>query len=390
MDPHMKTTSTGSIKDDQNSPQRQQSILSDEVDKIDKGSQTEIAPMEGASGSSHQRPQQSESSDGQVETTQIGLIKEVPNSSSQELQQTPLEEADETNNNGQGAPTSSIQGLQQSESTKTKSNEQESQAMQRRHMFVEDVLKELRKGDWKGIKNLLRQRDPQRGVRQEITRAGENILHLAIIMGKLDVVKKITEDDDEKLPRYFLNEPTCYGETPTTMAASSNMLEVLKLLARKDTDALRVMNYEYNLPVTVATFMGHTRVAIYLFENTPKDLLKHKFHGPRLLWTCIKSRQDDIALRLLKLWGNDFGDIFKLRYDDSLEEEEEEDNDDDDDDHDSYVFDYHYLSDNRRKRMLLNALARRSSTSTGRLSTFVMAMLSVPRKLSTKYGKKIN
>ena len=121
-------------------------------------------------------------------------------------------------------------------------------------------------------------------INQKITEYGETALHLATSKGNTELVKellKLMSDEGVEIT-------DTDGFTALFTAAKIGATEIAELLVKKNEKSLS-MPKAGHIPVTVACTCGHKDTVLFLYSQTPLELLlrEHGRYGALLLHQSI-------------------------------------------------------------------------------------------------------
>ena len=146
------------------------------------------------------------------------------------------------------------------------------------HRYVE-------RGNWKAAKACIH-KDPNAVF--STSPSGKTALHVAVIAGNEDIVKKLVNTQEERLLKMQDKD----GYTALARAADlTGNKKMAECMVEKNKDPLTMKTKEGQIPVTLASAKGHKEMTRYLYSQTPSQVLLHQggYYGAVLLTRCIAS-----------------------------------------------------------------------------------------------------
>ncbi|XVF61114.1 hypothetical protein PTKIN_Ptkin08bG0102900 [Pterospermum kingtungense] len=138
-------------------------------------------------------------------------------------------------------------------------------------------------------------------VREKITLKEDTALHVAVLAGKVDIVKELVR----RMEKADLELKNDMGETAFSIATINESHEMVRAMVDKDPNLLNVKNKYGAIPVVVASLFSAKQMVRDLYSQTPKEILKPENEdrsGATLLNTLIADDIFDLALSLLKTY----------------------------------------------------------------------------------------
>ena len=130
-----------------------------------------------------------------------------------------------------------------------------------------DLHKSLQNGDWNAAKEFL-DRHPQ-AKSAEITFSGQTALHVAGEAGHVHIVEELVKQMSEENLEIKDNE----GFTALARAAYNGNYRIAECMLGKNENLIRIATKEGDIPVVLALFNGHLKLARYLYLLTPPEIL---------------------------------------------------------------------------------------------------------------------
>ncbi|KAF2309273.1 hypothetical protein GH714_001463 [Hevea brasiliensis] len=159
------------------------------------------------------------------------------------------------------------------------------------HMAVEQ-------GDLNTVMGLLK-RNPN-DLRAKITVIGQTALHVAVLAER----EKIVEELVKFMSKEDLEMKTNFGNTAFALAALNGMIDMAKVMLKKNQDLVTIKNdYNGQIPLVTASLYGQQEMIRYLSEHTPIHFLQPRTNdknGATQLNCLITNEMYDEALDLLK------------------------------------------------------------------------------------------
>ena len=130
-----------------------------------------------------------------------------------------------------------------------------------------DLYKALQLGDWKAAEEFLN-RHPH-AISAKITVWEKTALHVAAEAGHVhiveELVKRMSEED--------LEIKDIDGNTALAQAAYYGNYRIAKCMLGKNEKLISIPTYTLEIPVCLALFNGHLKLARYLYLLTPLEIL---------------------------------------------------------------------------------------------------------------------
>ena len=143
----------------------------------------------------------------------------------------------------------------------------------------------MKSGDLKKTEELL---GDGKILGKNITVLNKKVLHMAVFAGHEHIVENLVKGMDYK----YLRKRDIYGYTALAETTLHGNYEMAKCMIDKNDKLVRIPSYKKLLPVVLAVFHKHIKLARYLYRRTPlKDLLaENGFNGVTLMiqvmYTC--------------------------------------------------------------------------------------------------------
>lgn len=166
-----------------------------------------------------------------------------------------------------------------------------------KNAHFEEFWKHLKSGDWDKIKEILEKHPKMLG--KNITALNKKALHMAVFAGQKKIVENLVDLMEDK----DLRRRDKYGYTALAEATLHGNYEMAECLLNKDMGLISIPSYNNKLlPVVLAVFHKHLKLARYLYRRTPlKDLLEENGpSGVTLIIQVMYTEDFDIALDLIK------------------------------------------------------------------------------------------
>ncbi|KAK7813869.1 ankyrin-2 [Quercus suber] len=173
--------------------------------------------------------------------------------------------------------------------------------IQGKNAHYEELCKHLKSGksdDWDKIKEILKKHPEVLG--KNITVKNKKVLHLAVFAGHENIVQELVKQMSEN--DLVLEKRDQFGYTALAETTLHGNCEMAKCMIDKNHKLVRIPSYKKLLPVVLAVFHKHIKLARYLYRRTPlKDLLaENGLNGVTLMIQVMYTRDFDIALDLIR------------------------------------------------------------------------------------------
>ncbi|KAK2373760.1 hypothetical protein P8452_46691 [Trifolium repens] len=163
------------------------------------------------------------------------------------------------------------------------------------HRFIES-------GEWNDAKVFMNRDET---AMFSTSSSGRTILHVAVIAGHEEIVKKLVKEGKDKLVK--MKDKRGYTALALVAELTGNT-DVAKCLVEKKggqvigQDLLSMKNNDGEIPVLLAAAKGHKEMTSYLFARTKmEDMADNNYHnGVLLLTRCINAEIFGVALSLLQ------------------------------------------------------------------------------------------
>ena len=130
-----------------------------------------------------------------------------------------------------------------------------------------DLYKALRDGDSNGANEFLK-RHPQ-AISAKITVTAKTALHVAAEAGHVHIVEELVKQMSEE----NLEIKDIYGYTALAHAAYYGNYRIAECMLGKNENLIRIATNVGDIPVVLALFNGHLKLARYLYLLTPLEIL---------------------------------------------------------------------------------------------------------------------
>lgn len=172
-----------------------------------------------------------------------------------------------------------------------------------KNSHYEELWKHLKSGDWGKIKKILEKHPKILG--KNITALNKKVLHMAVFAGQKKVVENLMEYMIDKNDK-DLRKRDKYGYTALAETTLHGNYEMAEYMIGKDDKLARIPSYNKLLPVVLAVFHKHIKLARSLYRRTPlEDLLAdHGLNGVTLIIQVMYTGDFDIALDLMRRTQN--------------------------------------------------------------------------------------
>ena len=125
----------------------------------------------------------------------------------------------------------------------------------------------LQIGDWNAAKHFL-SRHP-RAISAKITVTDKTALHVAAEAGHVHIVEELVKQMSEKDLEIKDND----GFTALALAAYTGNYRIAKCMLEKNKNLISIGSGNGNIPVVLALYSGHLKLARYLYSLTPQEIL---------------------------------------------------------------------------------------------------------------------
>ncbi|KAL0008118.1 hypothetical protein SO802_009620 [Lithocarpus litseifolius] len=159
------------------------------------------------------------------------------------------------------------------------------------------LYKSLQIGDWNAAKEFLN-RNPH-AISAKITVRDKTALHVAAAAGHVHIVEELVKQMSEE----NLEIKDIYGYTALALAAYFGNYRIAECMLGKNKNLIRIAINSGDIPVVLALFNGHLKLARYLYLLTPPEILMPENGSMGALVVCeaIYNKALDIALDLVQL-----------------------------------------------------------------------------------------
>ena len=130
-----------------------------------------------------------------------------------------------------------------------------------------DLYKALQIGDWSAAKEFL-DSHPY-AISAKITVMGQTALHVAAEAGHVHIVEHLVKEMSEE----NLEIKDFEGFTALVRAAYNGNYRMAECMLGKNENLIRIATNEGDIPVGLALFNGHLKLARYLYLLTPLEIL---------------------------------------------------------------------------------------------------------------------
>ncbi|KAL0005151.1 hypothetical protein SO802_012712 [Lithocarpus litseifolius] len=149
-------------------------------------------------------------------------------------------------------------------------------------------------GDWESVKDML-------NIQRKITSKDETTLHIAAAANQEEFVKKLLKW--MTLRNYSLKAVNIIGNTALTYAAATGNVNIATAMVEINSDLPNLNSGK--TPLYMAAFLGHTKMADYLYSKTSGVVCRWDVDQQAdLFMTCVKSGVYGVALEMLKAKPN--------------------------------------------------------------------------------------
>ncbi|XP_075645952.1 uncharacterized protein LOC142617130 [Castanea sativa] len=158
-----------------------------------------------------------------------------------------------------------------------------------------DLCKFLQIGDWNAAKEFLNRRP--HAISAKITVTGKTALYVAAEAGHEHIVEEMVK----QMPEENLEIQDIYGYTALTRAAYNGNYRIAECLLGKNERLISIGDQREDIPVVLALYNGHLKLARYLYLRTPLDILERENGtiGATVVCEAIYNKALDIALDLV-------------------------------------------------------------------------------------------
>ncbi|KAK4593416.1 hypothetical protein RGQ29_017504 [Quercus rubra] len=158
-----------------------------------------------------------------------------------------------------------------------------------------DFCKALQIGDWNAAKEFL-DRHPL-AISAKITVLGKTALNVAGEAGHVHIVEELVKQMSEE----NLEIKDIYGYTALARAAYNGNYRMAECMLEKNENLISIGADEGVIPVVLALFNGHLKLARYLYSLTPPEILlpENGTMGATVVCEAIDNKALDIALDLV-------------------------------------------------------------------------------------------
>ena len=130
-----------------------------------------------------------------------------------------------------------------------------------------DLCKSLQIGDWNAAKEFLNGHPP--AISAKITVRGETALHVAAEAGHVHIVEELVK----QMSKENLEIKDSDGFTALARAAYNGNYRMAECMHGKNENLISIGNNNGTIPVVLALFNGHSKLARYLYLLTPLEIL---------------------------------------------------------------------------------------------------------------------
>ena len=148
----------------------------------------------------------------------------------------------------------------------------------------------MKSGDWENIKDILKKHPNILG--KNITALNKKVLHMAVFAGQKKIVENLVDLMEDK----DLRRRDKYGYTALAETTLHGNYEMAECMLKKHMGLVSIPSYNNKLlPVVLAVFHKHMKLARYLYRCTPLEDLLEK-NGP-----------SGVTLIIQVMYTSDFG-----------------------------------------------------------------------------------
>ena len=130
-----------------------------------------------------------------------------------------------------------------------------------------DLFKALQIGDWNAANEFLK-RHPH-AISAKITVTDKTALHVAAEAGHVHIVEELVKQMSEET----LEIKDIYGYTALARATYNGEYRMAECMLGKNENLISIGDKEGYIPVVVALYYGHLKLARYLYLLTPSEIL---------------------------------------------------------------------------------------------------------------------
>ena len=130
-----------------------------------------------------------------------------------------------------------------------------------------DLYKSLKNGDWNAAKEFLN-RHPH-AISAKITVTGQTALHVAVEAGRVHIVEELVKQMSEE----NLEIKDIDGFTALALAAYIGNYRIAECMLGKNENLISIQNNQGDIPVALALYYRHLKLARYLYLLTPLEIL---------------------------------------------------------------------------------------------------------------------
>ena len=130
-----------------------------------------------------------------------------------------------------------------------------------------DLYKALQIGNWNAATEFLDRRP--HAISAKITFTDKTALHVAAEAGHVHIVEELVKQMSEE----NLEIKDIDGFTALALAAYIGNYRIAECMLGKNENLIRIATNEGNIPVVLALFNGHLKLARYLYLLTPPEIL---------------------------------------------------------------------------------------------------------------------
>ena len=130
-----------------------------------------------------------------------------------------------------------------------------------------DLYKSLQIGDWNAAKEFLNRHPP--AISAKITVRGNTALHVAAEAGHVHIVEELVK----QMSKENLEIKEFEGFTALARACYNGNYRMAECMLGKNENLIRIATKEGDIPVVLALFNGHLKLARYLYLLTPLEIL---------------------------------------------------------------------------------------------------------------------
>ncbi|RHN54759.1 putative ankyrin repeat-containing domain, PGG domain-containing protein [Medicago truncatula] len=169
--------------------------------------------------------------------------------------------------------------------------------------------KYIESGEWKDANSFIKSDST---AIYSTSSMGRTVLHVAVVAGHEEIVKKLVKEGKDKLVKMKDNRGYTALALVAELTGNTNIAKcmttvVYRKISRSETvnpfrDLLSMKTNDGEIPVLLAAAKGHKEMTRYLYRYTPtEDLRDDNYHnGVLLLTRCITAEIFSVALNLLQ------------------------------------------------------------------------------------------